>query len=133
MLESEEVSIRASADLERLGINDKVDLELTCIFMWSDAPQPSLSCVADMDMWLDPPGAFAFLPRGAVKAAGDAALATTLRLLMGAFVRNMATDYERWSTDPEFRSLRRSELEIVIGRPEARETRVPTIDSQEWD
>jgi len=149
VLVSQGVDIRGSDELNQFGINEKVDLDVRCEFMWTDpeaqrggnghgngkgrSGTPPLACNAHMRMWLDPPGPFAFLPRAGLKAAGDAALYGSLSLLMRSFVNNLADDYRRWAVDGHFRDLRALELRSMAHPMRSVPAGAVGVQSQDWD
>jgi len=84
--------------LTRTGFEDDEDAatdkesEGACIMGWTD-----------IGVGVDPPGAFAKLPKGLTQRVGDAVLGTTLRVLQSVFIGGLAQDYARWANDDAYR------------------------------
>ena len=60
----------------------------------------------EIGVGVDPPGPFKKFPRSLTQSVGDAVLSFTLRELEKAFLRGLARDYERWSSDKDYRIQR---------------------------
>ena len=67
----------------------------------------------EIGVGVDPPGPFKKLPRKFAQKVGDAVLGFTLNTIEKAFLRGLAKDYERWSTDEVYREKRREDLKDV--------------------
>ena len=87
--------------LTRTGFEDDEDAatekqsEGACIMGWTD-----------IGVGVDPPGAFAKIPKGLTQRVGDAVLSTTLRVLLSVFIGGLAQDYAKWANDETYRSSR---------------------------
>ena len=128
------VSARVEGKLvEELGINDMFVNHGTTAFRWRSKGDGSLdgpaltrtgyaededrateqesegACImgwTDIGVGVDPPGAFAKLPRSLTQRVGDAVLGTTLSVLQRVFISGLASDYERWAADEKYRTER---------------------------
>lgn len=106
-MESRSVTIEASPDLTRLDVERNVHVDVLCHFTWTnnqlrmnnDHSRDDIRCVADLALYLDPPGAFALLPRRVVAVAGETALRLVLQALVAAFVRHIGESYAKWGSD----------------------------------
>ena len=67
----------------------------------------------EIGVGVDPPGPFKKFPRSVTQSVGDAVLGFTLREIEKAFLRGLARDYERWSSDAEYRHQRATAFENV--------------------
>lgn len=87
--------------LTRTGFEEDEDAatekqsEGACIMGWTD-----------IGVGVDPPGAFAKIPKGLTQRVGDAVLSTTLRVLLSVFIGGLAQDYAKWANDETYRSSR---------------------------
>lgn len=68
---------------------------------------------SDIAVDLNPPGPFAFVPRGILEAVGNRAIALTLGSLQQNFMVSLGTDFERWITDESYR-MERQKLEDAL-------------------
>eukprot|EP00966_Prymnesium_polylepis_P175229 4055064-Prymnesium_polylepis.1 len=55
---------------------------------------------------VDPPGPFAFVPRRLLEATGNAVMSFAMARLQVAFIRSLADDYGRWAVDEAYRNER---------------------------
>ena len=60
----------------------------------------------DVSIVVDPPPPFSKLPPRILTATGNAVVGLALRSLMDSFSKELASDYVRWRSDPEYRSAR---------------------------
>ena len=72
--------------------------EGACIMGWTD-----------IGVGVDPPGAFAKIPKGLTQRVGDAVLSTTLRVLLSVFIGGLAQDYAKWATTRRTDPLERAQ------------------------
>jgi len=60
----------------------------------------------DVSIMVDPPPPFDRLPSRILTGTGNAVVGLALRSLMDSFSRELASDYEHWRSDPDYRSER---------------------------
>jgi hypothetical protein len=125
--------------VEDLGLNEMFVNRGTTAFRWRSAGDGSLNggpltrtgfsddpeaatakesdgaCImgwTDIGVGVDPPGAFAVLPRSLTQRVGDTVLGTTLKVLQKVFIDGLAKDYERWAADEDYRMNRSLDLSV---------------------
>lgn len=125
--------------VEDLGLNEMFVNRGTTAFRWRSAGDGSLdggpltrtgfsddpeaatakesdgACImgwTDIGVGVDPPGAFAVLPRSLTQRVGDTVLGTTLKVLQKVFIDGLAKDYERWAADDDYRMNRSLDLSV---------------------
>lgn len=103
---SDSCVINGSPMIERIRLNDCFDVTVRICLTWSSDGEHSISARSQIDLMLDPPGPFAFVPRQVTQAIGNRAMSITLGALLKDFMKNLGKDFERWSTDEEYRSNR---------------------------
>ena len=62
---------------------------------------------------VDVPRPFSAIPKRAIEATGDKAMQLSLNILLRSFMRGLASDYERWASDPEYRRRRAEMVEMA--------------------
>ena len=77
----------------------------------SGNPAPVLRCRAQVFSEVVAP--FNLLPRSVLEGTCNTVITAVFNSLLPAFLQRLAADYEKWSTDPEYRA-RRSEGEPIV-------------------
>ncbi|KAK1742337.1 DUF1997 domain-containing protein [Skeletonema marinoi] len=85
--------------------NSELDDETDCSITSS-----TITAITSIDVAVDVPRPFSSIPKFIVERTGNAAMKLSLKYIQANFVRNLANDYEKWSTDEEYRSYRASLL-----------------------
>ena len=62
---------------------------------------------------VDVPRPFSAIPKRAIEATGDKAMKLSLNILLRSFMKGLASDYERWASDPEYRRRRAEMVEMA--------------------
>jgi len=86
---------------ENSELDDKTDCSST---------SSTITATTSIDVAVDVPRPFSSIPKFIVERTGNAAMKLSLKYIQANFVRNLANDYEKWSTDEEYRSYRASLL-----------------------
>lgn len=128
---SDSCKIRGSKIIEDLNINDSFDFRVKICLTWDtgsptnsrDSPftssAPSITAQSEIEVDLDPPGLFAFVPRRILEAVGNRAIGFTLGALQGNFMKSLGSDFERWSVDEDYRTQRKKlELDMASETPQ---------------
>ena len=99
-------------------INDFFDFQVTISLTWEGAGNnlndkmiratPSIVAKSEIEIGLDPPGPFAFVPRQILEAVGNRAIGITLGTLQSNFMKSLGKDFERWASDEDYRAQRRA-------------------------
>ena len=76
----------------------------------TDCSSSTITATTSIDVAVDVPRPFSSIPKFIVERTGNAAMKLSLKYIQANFVRNLANDYEKWSTDEEYRSYRASLL-----------------------
>eukprot|EP00577_Skeletonema_sp_RCC1716_P020492 CAMPEP_0113422326 /NCGR_PEP_ID=MMETSP0013_2-20120614/28400_1 /TAXON_ID=2843 ORGANISM="Skeletonema costatum, Strain 1716" /NCGR_SAMPLE_ID=MMETSP0013_2 /ASSEMBLY_ACC=CAM_ASM_000158 /LENGTH=299 /DNA_ID=CAMNT_0000310061 /DNA_START=134 /DNA_END=1033 /DNA_ORIENTATION=+ /assembly_acc=CAM_ASM_000158 len=76
----------------------------------SSSSSSTITATTSIDVAVDVPRPFSSIPKFIVERTGNAAMKLSLKYIQANFVRNLANDYEKWSTDEEYRSYRASLL-----------------------
>ena len=74
----------------------------------TDCSSSTITATTSIDVAVDVPRPFSSIPKFIVERTGNAAMKLSLKYIQANFVRNLANDYEKWSTDVEYRSYRAS-------------------------
>uniref|UniRef100_A0A7S4JWY7 Lipid-binding serum glycoprotein C-terminal domain-containing protein n=1 Tax=Odontella aurita TaxID=265563 RepID=A0A7S4JWY7_9STRA len=110
---SDSCVINGSPMIEQIRLNDCFDITVRICLTWSTEAKQSITANSNIDMTLDPPGPFAFVPRQITEAIGNRAISIMLGALQKDFMKNLGRDFERWASDGEYRS-NRNKLEIEL-------------------
>jgi hypothetical protein len=73
-----------------------------------DCRGSTITATTSIDVDVDVPRPFSSIPKFILERTGNAAMRLSLKYIQANFVRNLAKDYEKWSTDEEYRSYRAS-------------------------
>mmetsp|Transcript_12705 Transcript_12705/g.18733 ORF Transcript_12705/g.18733 Transcript_12705/m.18733 type:complete len:259 (-) Transcript_12705:59-835(-) len=122
---SNSCQIRGSKIIEDLKINDFFDFKVEICLTWENGSpassinktrsplSPSITARSEIEVDLEPPGLFAFVPRRIIEAVGSRAIDVTLGALQKNFMKSLGSDFERWSVDDNYREQRK-QLELNI-------------------
>lgn len=109
---SDSCTIRGSKIIEDLKINDFFYFKVQICLTWGSS-DPTITAASEIEVDLNPPGLFAFVPRRILEAVGKQAIGLTLGALQKNFMKSLGSDFERWSIDEEYRAQRR-QLELDL-------------------
>ncbi|KAG1676059.1 hypothetical protein FOA52_014924 [Chlamydomonas sp. UWO 241] len=92
--------ITGSSHVEALKLNERFDLQASVVFTWTEAAgkgqQAVITTKSDIVVQVDVPPPFSFIPKPALQATVDAALAAVLPVMRDAFIRGLVTRYATW-------------------------------------
>jgi len=113
---SEECIIEGSRLIQDLRMNDFFEFKVHLLLTWSSNGNdgddgPYMRAESKIEVNLDPPGPFAFVPKQILEAVGNRAIQMTLGALQKNFMASLGEDFERWAGDEEYR-LERRQLEL---------------------
>jgi len=113
---SEECIIEGSRLIQDLRMNDFFEFKVHLLLTWSSNGNdsdggPYIRAESKIEVNLDPPGPFAFVPKQILEAVGNRAIQMTLGALQKNFMASLGGDFERWAGDEEYR-LERRQLEL---------------------
>lgn len=113
---SEECIIEGSRLIQDLRMNDFFEFKVHLLLTWSSNGNdgddgPYMRAESKIEVNLDPPGPFAFVPKQILEAVGNRAIQMTLGALQKNFMASLGEDFERWAVDEEYR-LERRQLEL---------------------
>ena len=119
VLRANECRVAGSALVERLGISDKLGLEVETTMEWrvweGDSAEGDveggIEAWTRLEVWSDIVAPFSALPKRALEASCNAVLRPVVRTLLKTFVRRLGQDYEKWASDPEYRAARRRQAD----------------------
>ena len=102
---SDECTLRGSPFVESLCLNDRFTFRVLTILTWS-SEKSSMSADTQIEADVETPPAFALVPRALLERIAAGAMSLVLQQLQRTFLRNLAADYVRWSTDRRYREAR---------------------------
>jgi hypothetical protein len=109
VITADNCTIWGSDIIENLNLNDKFDYRVCCNLTWTnqqfDGEQENGMLTADtsIELYLDPPGVLARIPRKILEAVGNFAISLGFSRLQSDFIGGLAQDYEKWAHHPEYR------------------------------
>lgn len=123
VISSDECSIAGSPLIKKLRLNERYNFSVETCFTWRESDNGNVATTAaagsqaddgggaifsstTIEVDVDPPGAFALVPRFVLEAVGNSVMAIALSRLQRPFVANLAADYARWATDEAYREAR---------------------------
>lgn len=113
-IRSSDCTISGSPLIERLRLNERYNFTVVTRFTWrADDPADgdAIFSSTEIDVDVDPPGLFAYVPRSILQRVGNSVMVVALRRLQTPFVANLAADYTRWATDEAYRIERGQQAE----------------------
>eukprot|EP00596_Hydrurales_sp_CCMP1899_P010130 CAMPEP_0119040068 /NCGR_PEP_ID=MMETSP1177-20130426/9895_1 /TAXON_ID=2985 /ORGANISM="Ochromonas sp, Strain CCMP1899" /LENGTH=565 /DNA_ID=CAMNT_0007004773 /DNA_START=630 /DNA_END=2327 /DNA_ORIENTATION=+ len=128
-IESEDCTLRGSPYV--VGLNGCYKLKISSTFSWSDNPdKKTISSYSTVGLEVDPPAPFKYFGKNVLETTGKLALSISLSQIGNAFVKALATDYERWATSQDYR-LERAKGACPLGDdvPEVKHLPVPLLPS----
>ena len=110
IIEAVECRLDGSPEVERLKLNDVFEISVKVQLQGQEDPRGlrnMMTCNSEITVWVDPPQIFrALFPKPLMLETGNAVVRSTLRLLQTTFLQGLASDYNRWATDAEYRQAR---------------------------
>ena len=103
------------------SLNERFDFRVRTAFTWKVVPpeRAAILSTTNIEVDVDTPRLFALVPLALLEAIAGGAMRVVLDALQGEFLRNLASDYERWATDAEYRASRASPPPRSAGAPSA--------------
>lgn len=111
-ISSDACTLSGSPFVESLRLNERFEFRVRTVFTWADgaadgaAGGAEIRSSSEIEVDVETPKLFALVPRRLLEAIATAAMRLVLDALQQVFVRNLATDYERWVTDADYRASR---------------------------
>lgn len=87
-------------------INSKFTARMTNVVRWHDTPEPAckeISSDTSIEVVVQVPGWFGFVPVSSIEAAGSKVMSTTLNLMVPRFLEQLQKDYQQWASGDESR------------------------------
>jgi hypothetical protein len=109
-ISSDQCTLVGSPIVESLRLNECFAFRVLVLLTWDAGAAPCMSADSRIEVDVETPGLFRLLPRSLLQAIVSAATAVVLDSLLKAFLRNLAADHGRWSTDAAYRDARRRQL-----------------------
>ena len=137
VISSTQCQLRGSDFIEKVRLNDRFDFSVNTTLTWEDSLEDtdisniksrvvndddddelmgcSITAKTRIKVDVDVPRPFNTIPKRIIERSGNAAMHLSLRYIQANFVDNLATDYNKWATDIEYRKFRASlsEKEVV--------------------
>jgi len=103
----ESSSVVLSGSKYVVGLNGCYNIKIKTVFGWVDnAEKQSILSSSKIYVEVDPPPPFKYFNRRLLETTGTLAMSIALRQIENAFVSSLATDYERWAVDENYRMER---------------------------
>jgi hypothetical protein len=106
LITSDSCEIRGSKIIDDLKINDFFEFKVKICLTWETSTE-TITAQSEIEVDLDPPGVFAFVPRRILEVVGNRAVGFSLGTLQKKFMKSLASDFERWSIDKDYREQRK--------------------------
>lgn len=71
------------------------------------AGPPAIASESYINVLVDPPGPFRYVPDFILQSVGEAALKASLSTLQRVFINSLGRDYAKWASDPGYREERK--------------------------
>ena len=118
VISSNQCILRGSPFIEKVQLNDRFDFFVNTTLTWTDdttynSTECSISAETCIKVDVDVPRPFNTIPKQIIERTGNAAMHISLKYIQKNFVDNLAIDYNKWSTDEEYRKYRASLSEKV--------------------
>jgi len=108
LISSNSCTISGSPIVEQLNIASKFDFRIFVILTWKEGLDgDDILSRANIEIDFYPPGKLALIPRRIQEFAGKTSMSFVLSKLLKTFMENLASDYERWVSDKDYRIQRR--------------------------
>ena len=133
MISSTQCQLRGSDFIEKVRLNDRFDFSVNTTLTWEDSLLEdadisniksrvvndddddddelmgcSITAKTCIKVDVDVPRPFNTIPKRIIERSGNAAMHLSLRYIQANFVDNLATDYNKWASDIEYRKYRAS-------------------------
>lgn len=88
-------------------LNGCYNIQIKSVFGFRDTEDERvITSESVIDVQVDPPKPFSYLPRRVLQSTGNLAMNIALRQIENAFINSLAKDYSRWATDEAYRDAR---------------------------
>lgn len=94
-----------SPGVKQLRLDDHVEFDVHTCFTPQQGP-PAIQSESHINVLVDPPGPFRYLPDFILKSVGEAALKASLSTLQRVFINSLGRDYAKWASDSVYREER---------------------------
>lgn len=119
VISSNKCILHGSPFIEKVKLNDRFIFDVQCTLTWRDSLQKQkdrasngepclISAETIIDVDVNVPRPFSSIPRPILQKTGNAAMRLSMKYIQRNFVENLAKDYEKWSSDAEYRRYRAS-------------------------
>merc|ERR1712093_149558 len=106
-IESKEVVLKGSPFVESL--NGCFDFVVRTQFAWQDDPSDkAITSTSKIEVWVNPPPPFKYLPRQLLESVGNAGMQFSLGQIERVFLQSLGKDYEKWALSSSYRQQRES-------------------------
>mmetsp|Transcript_772 Transcript_772/g.2080 ORF Transcript_772/g.2080 Transcript_772/m.2080 type:complete len:185 (-) Transcript_772:172-726(-) len=112
-ISSDECTLSGSPFVESLRLNERFTFRVRTQLTWSETEVPTIRAETRIQADVETPSLFALIPRTLLERIAASAMSLVLQQLQGTFLRNLAADFARWTTDPHYRDTR---SETFLGR-----------------
>ena len=111
-MRSRGTQLHGSEFVQRSGLNDRFDMFWCTTLTWGAEPDGApggayIDVQTEVKVWCEVLPPFTAMPRSLLSGACNAVLRRAVPALLSALVRQLAGDYRRWATQPEYRQQRR--------------------------
>mmetsp|Transcript_22842 Transcript_22842/g.58180 ORF Transcript_22842/g.58180 Transcript_22842/m.58180 type:complete len:254 (-) Transcript_22842:475-1236(-) len=100
---AEDCMLTGSHHVEQLGLNDRFNVDVAITFA-GHHPDPAAQgrIISDgmIEVQVDIPPPFSFMPKPVLETTGNAALAGSLSILLNTFAQLLADEYHKWAKAP---------------------------------
>jgi len=148
IISSNQCILRGSPFIEKVQLNDRFDFFVNTTLTWADDTTLAHYQNGDKDIYanstacsitaetcikvdVDVPRPFNTIPKRIIERTGNAAMHISLRYIQASFVDNLAIDYNKWSTDEEYRKYRASLSEKVVIDDEKEEDEIIPTETED--
>ena len=109
--------LRGSDFVERSRLIEHMDMAWSTTLTWGPQLEGGahMSVQTEVSVWCEVLPPFNLMPRSLLSGACNAVLRRAVPALLVAFVRQLAADYDRWSSEPEYRARRAALAESARG------------------
>ena len=150
VISSNQCILRGSPFIEKVQLNDRFDFFVNTTLTWTDdtglannqngdkdintnSTECSITAETCIKVDVDVPRPFNTIPKRIIEKTGNAAMHISLRYIQASFVDNLAVDYNKWSTDEEYRKYRASLSEKVVIDDEKKEDEITPTEIEVHD
>ena len=119
VISSNKCLLYGSPFIEKVKLNDRFIFDVKCTLTWRDSLYKQkdrisnkgpclISAETIIDVDVNVPRPFSSIPKPILQKTGNAAMRLSMKYIQRNFVENLAEDYEKWSSDAEYRIFRAS-------------------------